>query len=311
MANPAFSQADEAALEAQCLAALAQADRARAGATFIVRHLLASPDAILFSERIVARTGALLHDLARRLIAACDGPQGRPGKDERAAALAAALADHAPLLGHIHAIAFEAHETDRLEARLSLDPVVPPVLRERFTPGEPGLGASLLAAQTRFCEAQRRGELPFEELPGDLLRLALTTMRVCAEPERDADAALAERGILARYDERASRLNLLGQAVEELAAEAGEALDLASGGVALFLSALASGAGLDRDRAALALAESQRPYLILALTACGLERSSIEDQILLLHPEAVLPDRWANLSADRAAALLADGPGNA
>ncbi|HUQ12859.1 MAG TPA: hypothetical protein VM055_01110 [Novosphingobium sp.] len=286
MVNPAVSLPDEAAAEARLRDALADADRALAGAQPALRHLLATDRDELLSDRTIAQVGAMLHDLARQL-ADDDG-----NREALAAALAEALGGHAALLAHVHALALEAQVADRLAERLSLDPVIPPLLEALMASPEPDAANQLVAAQARFGQAQRRGELPLGELPGDLLHAALIVMRACASSDQPQ--------VRADHDPSRNRLELLGRAVTT------DAFDLEHAGVALFASALALGAGLDRDSAVLSLTESQAPRLVLALTACGLGRAAIERNFLALHPDAALPEAWVGLSPDRAAALLGE-----
>ena len=315
MADPAFSLADDSALVALFADRLAGSDAALGGARPILRHLLGSDDHELFSDRIVAAVRAQLRDTAFQLIVAVETAAGNP--EPRAAAedtcdsLALAFADHPVLLGHAHSLALEVALTERLAARLGLDPVLSPLLQELIASDDPTTSASamnLLAAQARFGQTQRRGELPLSELPGDLLHAALIVMRTwigAGDLARDAHAAEAERAIRAGFDEATSRLGLLQRLVAGMGGGAIAALDLTHSGIALFATALALGSGHERDWAVLALSEGQLPRLALALLACGLKPAAVEAQVLALHPDAALPVGFVNLRPDRAAALLA------
>lgn len=315
MAEPAFSLADDTALVALFAERLAWSDKALDDARPILQHLLGIDDHELFSDRIVAAVRAQLRDIAFQLVVAVETAAGNPeprGKAEDACdSLAAAFADHSVLLGHAHALAFEGALAERLAAQLGLEPVLSPLLQGLIASDDAGTSAGamkLLAAQARFGQTQRRGELPLGELPGDLLHAALIVMRTwigTGDPARDACAAAAERAIRAGYDEASSRLGLLQRLVAGMGGGALTALDLAHGGIALFATALALGAGHERDRAVLALSEGQVPRLALALLACGLEPAAVEAQVLALQPDAALPPGFDSMRSDRAAALLA------
>jgi len=315
MAEPAFSLADDTALVALFAERLALSDKALDDARPILRHLLGTDDHELFSDRIVAAVGAQLRDIAFQLVVAVETAAGNPeprGVAEDACdSLALAFADHSVLLGHAHALALEVALAERLAARLGLEPVLSPLLQELIATDDAATSAgamNLLAAQARFGQTQRRGELPLGELPGDLLHAALIVMRTwigTGDLARDAHAAEAERAIRAGYDEASSRLGLLQRLVAGMGGGAIGALDLTHGGIALFATALALGSGHERDRAVLSLSEGQLPRLALALLACGLKAAAVEAQVLALHPDAALPLGLDGLRPDRSAALLA------
>ena len=280
MISPAFSP--PAAREAEALLgqSLAAADAALAGAGPILRHLLGPSDPTLFSDRILAQTRAQIEDLARGLV--------QPAA--AAVDLGERLAADPGLLGHAHALALEAQLAERLAERLGLDPVTPPLLQALIASPDPHASADamlLLAAQARFGQWQRRGELPLGELPGELLRVA---RQVASEPAP------------VEVDHGTARLELLVRVAERLGAEA---LELGQAGVALFVTALAAGSGLSRDAAILATAPSQGARLVLALVACGASPEAAERQLLALHPGAAVPEGIDALPPERAAALLA------
>ena len=315
MAEPAFPLADDTALRALFAERLALSDKALDDARPILRHLLGNDDHELFSDRIVAAVRAQLRDVAFQLIAAVETAAGnldpRGAAEDSCDSLALAFADHPLLLGHAHALALEVALAERLAARLGLEPVLSPLLQELIASHDAATSASamnLLAAQARFGQTQRRGELPLGELPGDLLHAALIVMRTwigADDPARDAHAAEAECAIRASVDEATSRLGLLHRLVAGMGGKAIAALDLAHGGIALFATALALGSEHERDRALLALSEGQVPRLALALLACGLEPAAVVAQVLALHPDAALPLGSDSLRPASAAALLA------
>lgn len=316
MTSPALSAVDDSGVESLLADDLAQADRALSSVQPILRHLLGTEDHTFFSDRVVAQVRAQIEDLARQLLLAMEQAAGaqspRESADSKVAELAEALLAESQLLGHAHALALEAQLAERLGGRLSLDPVLSPLLQSLIASPDPEtatMAMNTLAAQARFIQAQRRGELALADLPGELLHVALLTLRVhCAEtePERVHIAGVLEAAIRANFDESANRLGLLQRLVAGMGGGAAAALDVAHGGIAFFATALALGAGLDRDAAVLSLSEAQMPRLALGLVACGVKPELVEQQFLALHPDVSLPEGFETLRADRAAALLAE-----
>lgn len=318
MNSPALSLPEETGVEVRFGEELALADEAMANARPILRHLLGNDDHALFSDRIVAQVRSLIEDLARQLAFALEDALGHPDARERATdaapQLARALIASPSIIGHAHALALEALAAERLASRLSLDPVLSPLLEALIASPDRDTSATavaLLAAQARFVQAQRRGELPLAELSGALLDVTLSTMRAhCGgdDPVRGRIAAVLESAVRGNFDESASRLGLLHRLADGMGSDASVALDIGHAGVALFVTALGDKAGIGRDAAVLATAESQLPRLALALLASGAKPAAIEQQLFALHADATLPEGFATLSADRAATLLA-GPG--
>lgn len=286
--------------------ALAQGDAVLGTVAPVLRHLLASDDSGLFGDAILARVRGMIADVARQL---GDAVRAAGGERIDMAALTAALADRPPFLTHAHALVLEWQLTERLQARLAMDPVLSPLLQALIASREAtaALAMKFLAAQARFGQAQRRMRLPLNELPGDLLHGALLALRGVAgtAPAGDAAAAAAEAAIRADYDESRSRLGLVSRLVTGMGSGAVAALSLHHAGAAIFLSALATASAQDRDVATLATSDTQRTRLALALCAAGLKPSAIEEQLLALDADAVLPAGLDRLSPDRAAALLA------
>jgi hypothetical protein len=226
------------------------------------------------------------------------------------AALVAALSESPAFLGHVHALVLEWQLTEMLQANLALDPVLSPLLQALIGSSEETtsrLAMTFLAAQARFGQAQRRMRLPLAELPGDLLHDALLAMCsvVGAEPAAEARAAAAESAIRAAYDEGRSRLGLISGLVSGMGAAAVAALSVRHAGAAIFLSTLALASGQKRELAILATSETQRTRLALALRAAGLKPAQIEEQLLAIDPDAVLPEGLDRMPAERAAGLLA------
>lgn len=311
LASPAV---DATAVEALLRDDLAQGDAMLGSVGAILRHLLTSDDSALFSEEVIARLRGMLADIARQLLDQFMGESGADHgagpSDERQAELAALLAGQPALLAHVHAVALEAQLTDRLQARLSLDPVLSPLLQALISSPQSAVAAdamALLAAQARFIQAMRRMQLPLTELPADLLHAALLTLRHVAgeHPEAAAAAQKAEAMIRSQYDESRTRLGQLARIVTGMGAGASAALSLAHAGVGLFLTALGLASGQDREMATLSTGDGQMARLALSLRAAGLKPETVEEQFLALHPEALMPTGFEVLGADRAAAMLA------
>jgi len=280
----------------------------------ILRHLLANDEHSVFGDEIIARVRGMISDVARQLLDQLAAAAGNEDERDHAPARIHALVDglvaHAGFLGHIHALALEWQLTERLQARLALDPVLSPLIQALIASSEPSVassGMSLLSSQARWVQNQRRMQLPIAELPGDLLHAAVLAMRGQAGMDEDGQvvAAGAEQAIRASYDEGRSRLGLIARMITGMGGGATAALSIAHAGVAMFLSALAMASGQDRDMAVLATNEGQLARLALALRAAGLRPQAIEEQFVSLHPEVALPPGFEQLGADYAAALLA------
>lgn len=293
---------------------LAAARGAMANVVPILRHLLRSDDNSIFSDEIVARVRGMFLDLARQLVIGLAEAAGHAEPEgwahEAAGELAHVLAGNPAFLEHFHTLALEWHWTERLERSRAIDPVLPPLLQSRMAAADPQVSAAamgLLAAQARFCQNQRRMQLPIGELPGDLLHIALVTLRahVGVEGSAEAYALIAERTLRARMDETRSRLAQMAGLLDGMGSGVAAALVLEKAGIALFLTALARGSGLSREAAIMATIDSQVPRLAVALRACGLAPSDVAAQALALHPDAHLPDSTLDLSPAEAAALLA------
>jgi hypothetical protein len=280
----------------------------------ILRHLLANDEHSVFGDEIIAAMRGMMADVARQLLDARTEAAGDTGDREHDPAQIAAMVEHFStqpgFLAHVHALALEWQLTNRLQARLALDPVLSPLLQALIASNDASVAASsmaLLAAQARFVQNQRRMQLPLSELPGDLLHAGLLALRGVAadDAESQNQAVVAEQKLRASFDESRSRLGLISRLVTGMGGGATVALSVTHAGLAIFLSALAIASGQDRDMATLATNESQVARLALALRACGLRPEVIEEQFGSLHPEVTLPPNFEQLGADHAAALLA------
>lgn len=319
MAQPASSGGTQGAIEALLREELVIADRAAANNGPILRHLLRNDDNSIFSDEIVARLRGMFQDVARQLVVALAEAAGHADPHawahQAADELAHMLAENPAFIAHFHALALEWQLTERLQARLGLDPVLPALVQERIAASEADASAaamSLLAAQARFGQTQRRMQMPLGELPGDLFHIALVTMRAFVGDDAGGDgyALVAERTLRSRFDEERGRLGLLRRVLRAMGSEASQALAVEQAGVALFISALALGSGQTREAAIMATTEVQLPRLALSLSACGLRAEAIAAQFLAIHPEVTLPEGLATLRPDSAAAILTASVGH-
>lgn len=280
----------------------------------IMRHLLANDEHSVFSDEIVARVRGMFSDLAGQLLdelaIAAGQPDARDHAPEQVDALLTDFVANTAFLAHVHALALEWQLTERLQARLALDPVLSPLLQALISSPENNTASSamaLLAAQARFAQTQRRMQHALTELPGDLLHACLIALRKLGEGDAagEAHCAAAEAAIRARYDESRSRLGLTARIVTGMGGGATAALSVTHAGVGIFLTALALASGQERDMAVLSTNEGQLARLALALRASGLKPTVIDEQFASLHPDVALPDGFDQVGADRAAALLA------
>ncbi|MCJ2181127.1 hypothetical protein MTR62_00155 [Novosphingobium sp. 1949] len=282
----------------------------------ILRHLIGAEDNSVFSDEILARVRGMVGDLARQLLDAVASTCGSEGAGAglRMERVAQALLDNPQLLAHVHSLALEWQLTERLQHRLALDPVVSPLLQALISAADPATqdtAMRFLAAQARWCQAQRRMTLALVELPAEILHAALMTLGVMAagDPRLSENLALVQADVRARYDEGASRLGLAAHLLFTLGGGVQAALSLDSAGLALFLTALGFSSGQDREQVVFSTHESQLARLALALRASGLKSATVEREFLAFHPDITLPEGFEAIGVDRAAALLAAGEG--
>lgn len=309
---PEVSGPRDAGMEAM----LAQGDAVLGTIAPVLRHLLANDDHSIFSDEVVARVRGMSRDVAGQLLEAFgpDGGAQHPVDAVDVDRLTELLTGSSAFLCHLHALALEWRVTERLQAQLGLDPVLSPLLQALIGSSDDATSAaamSVLAAQARFCQAQRRMQLPLGELPGDLLHGALLALRAFAGPAAEADsrAERAERTVRHAYDESLSRLGLIARTVTAMGGGAIAALSVGHAGVAIFLSALALASRQDRDTAVLATHEGQSARMALALRAAGLKPEAVEEQFLVIYPERVVPSGVDRLAAHHAAEMLAASGG--
>lgn len=302
-ATPSEEPVDEALRDQ-----LAQGDAFLESAVPIMRHLLSGEHSGAFADEIVARVRGGLGDLTAQLLAAASGAPDSLGHDHAAfEELNSALLGVPGLVGHLHALTLEWQLTERLQVRLALDPVLPPLLQALVASADEATSAlamSLLAAQARFAQSQRRMQMPLRELPADLLHGALVTLRGSGG-EEVAKFASAEAEIRNSYDESRTRVALAARLVAGMGGGVVAALAVSHAGLALFATALGVASGQDRDLVLLAIGGAPPARLGLALRAAGLKHEAIEQQISLLHPEAGRGIEWDRIEFDRATELLA------
>lgn len=268
-------------------AALARGERAYAQSAPALQHLLAAPDHALIAPAVVAQVRGLVADLARQLAEAM--VRGEPSLADEDALIDRLLGE-TELSAHCQALALEWRLAQRLEAELSIDPVLSPLLQEWIGLAEATLGSlamAALAAQSRFAQNQRRMQLPLAELPAELFSAAISAAREAIRA--DAADPRGEARLKATYDESAGRPALLARLAREAASLAPRELTLEDAGVALWLSMLAARSGERRERIAAAAADPHLGRLLLTLRAAGVPSAEAERQALRLQPDAVLP----------------------
>ena len=289
-------------------AELARGDALAGTVLPILRHLLSNDSGVLFGDEVLARVRAMLSSLARALLDSAREDTAAASQDPSTFhALSEALLATPTLLGHLHAQALEWALTERLEALCGTDPVVTPLLQDWVTSPDRTLqflATRLLAAQARWCQAQRRMSIDLHELPGETLHAALLTLR-SALPN-DAHAERAEAAIRGSYDEGATRLGLAARFISELGDRADAALELERAGATLFITALALYSGEARDGVTLATHEAQPTRLALSLLAVGLTPREVERQMATLQPQAVPTPVLEFIGSQQAAEILRD-----
>lgn len=307
MGEKTMDLAADHAVEAILRDELVREARALRAVVPVMRHLLASEAQSLVSDAILARVRGMIYDLAAQLLAAGAGlvPAARtaPGIDPGALdRWAEALMEDEALLGFCHALATESLIAERLQQRLSLDPVLSPLLQELIASEDSAVAAlamHTLAAQSRFIQGQRRMELPLGELPAELFHAVVAGAQAGA-PD---NAGFAQ--VQADYDEATGRLGLMARLIAAMRRGALAALQIEHAGLALFASGLATTARTRREDVVLACHEGQGARLALLLRAGGLGLSAIERQLAQVEPATAAPRAIGELSAERAAHLFA------
>lgn len=315
MDQDSHSTGDIGRLPDELRGALARCDQALASTGPVLRHLVSNSESSLFHEEVLARVRGMLDHLGTQMLRRYLEAAGRPA-DERIPlaeldALVLAMADSESLLSHLHALAIEWRLTQRLAQRRSTEIVLTPILQTAIGSEDAEtarLAMAYLTAQARFAQHARRLQVELGELPGELLNFCLTVLRKVVGKRADArrDVQIAIRKVQGAYDEAATRL-----AMAELLLSGAEIRDAARdpehAGIALFISALAKASGLERDLAILGIAEGQAPRLGIMLRAAGLDKKQVERTVLLIHPDARLPEGLGEIDRHTAASLLTRG----
>lgn len=316
MTQPANPTSAEAPVESVMREELAHGDMMLGTVVPILGHLLANHDQSLFSDEIVARVRGMLSSIARQvlIVQAETMEETDPyGFAEREGVeLAHHLAARSDFLTHCHGLAIESQLAERLRVRNSIDPVLSPLMQSLIASDDPemaSLAMSALTAQARFTQRQKRMELLLQELPADLFHQTLLTWREYSEGLGQQVLAKVETRLRKDFDESQTRLGLLSRLVEGMGNGARAALSLAHGGLALFLTALASSSEQERAVVALSTNDRQLARLALALRGAGLNPKEVEEQFLYLHPEVSLPEGFSQLRVDRAQSILAASGG--
>ncbi len=306
--SPDSAMSVNAALRAE----LAECDAALGALIPTLKTLLAGGRNTALSEDVVARVRGMMAEIARQLLHT--QAQSAQPEDEavyisdRREALTGRLLGNADLLRFLHGLAIEGQLSERLRVHNALDPVLSPLLQRLIASAETEifeLAMSVLAGQARFVEGWRRMKLPLNELPAGLFDAVLADYRKAAA---EADSEAAEQGVASlrkAYGEGKCRTELIARLLGQLGdGDLSDALSIAQAGAAIFVSALSIAADQERDIVALSTNESQHLRMSLLLGAAGLSSQAAAEQLLVLHPDASLPDRIDQLSAESASAVL-------
>ncbi|EIZ80281.1 hypothetical protein WSK_1073 [Novosphingobium sp. Rr 2-17] len=263
----------------------------------VLRHLVAAEDMSIFNDEILARLRAMLRNLAEELSAATE-----PASVDH---LVRALLDEPVVLSHAHALALEWQLAERLQVQCAVDPIVSPLVQDLIAVSEAKtqpLAMEFLAAQSRWCHAQRRMLMPLAELPAPVRAAAIDALG------QVTGKAWPNENVGPSHADAPGRVDVAGRLISSL--PVGQALDVTQAGVALFITALARGPGMlgsgqGRDGAMRSTTATQIVRLALGLLAAGVEPAGVERQLMVLHP-AITPPSWiARLDAVSAAALVA------
>ena len=281
---------------------LARGDLSLASSRPVLRHLLDGTDTTL-SDEIVAMIRGMVADCARQLEDTL-ADAGEP-VDERSGSTLDLLQGQDGLVGHLHALAWEARLAERIALRSGIDPVLSPLLQSLAASQDEQRAAAamqVLSAQARFIQRARRMACPLHELPPDLFHSAV---RLLDDIASDFDVAeTAATALRAGYDERHTRRGRFSHLISTLGPDTAQALELDMAGLSLFGSALAHHIEADRDTVLLGFAEHHCARLALSLRAAGLAGDAMHAQFFYLHPEIALPDRLVELAPADARAML-------
>lgn len=306
MIDQAVHPADMQAVEAAFRRDLARADAVAASALPVLRYLVAAEPNASFSDEILARVKGILADIAAQVLdALIDSADRRAHAPDEIAVLTRAFLDDAVLLAHVHAAALEWQITERLQARLGLDPVASPMVQECAVAGDPAM-RDFLAAQARWAQGQRRMALPLGELPDAVLDAVLAILRalVGAEPALSDRVLVVEAEARRRHATVANRLALARRIVtgwDEVAFPS-----LRHSGVALFLTMIASRSGQSRDGLVMAMQPGHQMRFALSLLAAGASVALADEQVMDIHGQDLLLAGLDGMDVYKAASILAE-----
>ncbi|MEL7688195.1 hypothetical protein AAG596_12470 [Citromicrobium bathyomarinum] len=311
---PETMHADQA-VDAALRAELARGDMALSTLTPVLTHFLNTQDRSLFSDSIIARVRGMLRSASYRLLRVEADEIGATDvfayAEARADALGEELARHAAFLGHCHALAIEWQLAERLRGRNGIDPILSPLLQSLIVSEDAELADAAmgtLAAQARFIEQQKRMEMPLAELPEDQFANFISVWRRQRDDLSEDLATTVETRIRQMRAENEARLSLLDRTVARLDKRADVALSLTHAGAAVFLTALAHGAGQERDIVVVSTNDRQLVRFGLSLRAAGLNPAETRAQLRCLHPDATMPAMIEKVATSDARALLESSP---
>ncbi|MCP9223315.1 hypothetical protein MKP08_11190 [Erythrobacter sp. LQ02-29] len=273
--------------------ALREERRASEWAAQALPVLVAGGDQLL-GQDIVARVEGMVASLADQLADALRAED----RQEFAAQIRAELAFDTELVAFLHSLAMEFRAATRLSRDAGLDMVAPPELRALSSSDSPApsrLASSAIAAQARYLGDMIAMRLPLAELPAEMFDRLVSRLDVF-------DAAGPLR---AGYEEGETRLTLLSRLATSRLAFDRPAMDCRQSGLALFLTRLADGSGLDRTSISLAWGSPSFTRLALAMRASGMDIADIGRQCALVAPSASLPPAVENVDPEEAKMMIA------
>lgn len=307
MGKVAMDRSQSAPVDAILKDDLARGNRALRSVAPVIAHFLEGDAPNLVSDAIVARLRGMLSHIGEQLVSQGELKNHEATDSNAKSQLIDRLIGDEMVIEHLFSLALEWEITRGLEERISLDPVLSPLMQELIASQSPvvaELAMASMAAQSRFCQSQQRMELPLGELPHLVFARVIEHWEVVvAEPGSSGETAhIAE--LKAMFDEGAGRIGLLARLASAMRGGAIAGLDLAHAGLALFVSAGATLAGHDRGLAVFSCHAGQSVRLGLMLKAGGLSTQSIKQQIALLGGTKAIPGELERMSQAHALDFL-------
>ncbi|MEM1052040.1 MAG: hypothetical protein AAGI28_08090 [Pseudomonadota bacterium] len=295
MGKMAMDRSQSAYVDTSLQDELARGNRALASIAPVIAHFLNDNGPSLITDAIVAQLRGMLNHIAQQLLPKSE--TASKGYSENLAEIMARLTNDVPLIEHLYAVALEGQITESLEQRAAVDPVLSPLMQELIASTRPEtaeLAMTALSSQARFCQSQRRMELPLGELPYEIFSSVLHHLE---EFKPGVDPLNAAAKLQEGFDEGASRLGLMARLCANLQGGAIAALDLGHAGFALFSSAAASLTQQDRAAVVFACHEGQAARLALTLRTAGLNADAIDAQLGVLGSRTALSPGIASIAA--------------